>query len=108
MGDMDFDFLDIDKSVNRRKKNRIKKDHKTVIMVATGCVAACALILAISIGLYKWVTEEVDEAANMDEPILYTQEEMEEKYTVEQHLAAKFDHESQSLMEPDHWIPSFK
>lgn len=49
---------------------------------------------------------------NMDEikpdyEVILTQEEMEEKYTVKQHLAAQFDNETQSLKEPDNWMPSF-
>jgi len=78
MGNMDYDFLDFEKKNESRTRNRLKTDRKTAIMIAVGCVAACALILALGIGLYKWVNEDVDEAANVDEPILYTQEEMEE------------------------------
>lgn len=37
--------------------------------------------------------------------ILLTEEELEEKYSVEKHLQAKFDDASQSLLEADNWIP---
>lgn len=43
-----------------------------------------------------------------DYEIILTQEEMEEKYSVEKHLEARFDNETQALMEPDHWMPSFE
>lgn len=82
MGNVDLDILNIDKNSDGRKKNRLKKDRTTAVMVAAGCVAACALILAVSIGLYKWVTEDSSrEAANLETPevIMYTQEEMEER-----------------------------
>jgi len=82
MGYIDFDQLDTEPVGINRKKKKLVKNPKMIGMIAVGCVAACALILALGIGLYKWVTEEreaAEEAVDMDVPIMYTQEEMEEK-----------------------------
>lgn len=43
-----------------------------------------------------------------DYEILLSEEELQEKYSIEKHFEAKFDNESQALLEPDYWIPTFK
>lgn len=39
--------------------------------------------------------------------ILLSEEELQENYSVEKHLEAKFDDATQTLSEPDNWMPSF-
>lgn len=43
-----------------------------------------------------------------DYQILLSEDELQEKYSVEKHFEAKFDDKTQTLMEPDYWMPSFK
>lgn len=42
-----------------------------------------------------------------DYEIIMTEEELQEKYTVKQHLAAQFDNETQTLKAADNWVPVF-
>ena len=78
MENMDYDVSVVEEICESRKKSRTKAKNIAAGMIVIGCIAACALVLAIGIGVYKWIMEDTE----ADAPIMYTQEEMEARAAV--------------------------
>jgi len=80
MAKLDIDFLKKTEGIETYGQSRLKKSKQKTLVYVAVCVAVFVVIVVCGIALYRWVNEDPTAEAlgtNVQEPILYTREELE-------------------------------